>query len=150
MRGWSSIFAGFLLLGLAYWTYSMDGFGLMTMICGSASAMFFVRGAFGLEIGGADGATGLMEFMHNPADAIVDSATDKLADWLQDDQPQSTAAVAPDAGTAAAPPVVAPIVVPPRKVVAEGAMERYFAQQEAELAASASPEPVRGFGRKGL
>ena len=173
MRGWSSFVAGFLLLALAYWLYSLGGFGSEAMICGVAAAAFFLQGAFGLGVGAGDGATGLVDFIQNPADAIVDSAADRLGDWLSDreaaqeparatgvnhrqalvdwlhdKEPQAAAAVAP--GTAAAPPAAAPIVVQPLKVVAEGAMDRYFAQRDAELAASANPAPPRGFGRKGL
>ncbi len=148
MRGWSSFVAGFLLLASAYWLYSLGGFGSEAMICGVAAAAFFLQGAFGLGVGAGDGATGLVDFIQNPADAIVDSAADRLADWLQDDEPQAAAAAAP--ATAAAPPAAAPIVVQPLKVVAEGAMDRYFAQRDAELAASASPAPPRSFGRKGL
>jgi hypothetical protein len=87
------------------------------------------------------GATGLLEFIHNPGDAIVDNATDKLADWLHDSKQ-----------AAAAPPTVPaqPITVQPQKVIAEGAIERYFAQRDAELAAAANPAPRRNFGRKGL
>ncbi len=141
MRGWSSIFAGFLLLGVAYVTYTLDGFGTMTWICGGAAAMFFLRGAFGLEVGASGGAAGLLEFIQDPADAIVDSATDKLADWLKEDEPQAAAVATP---AASAPEPKQP------KVVAEGAMERYFAQRDAELAAAPSAAPLRSFGRKGL
>ncbi len=149
MRGWSSFIAGFLLLGLAYWLYSLGGFGSEAIICGVAAAAFLFRGAHGREVGGSDGATGLLEFIQDPADAIVDSATDKLADWLKPDEPQ-TATPAAATPTATPPAAVAPIVVQPHKVVAEGAMDRYFAQREAEFAAAANPAPPRSFGRKGL
>jgi len=150
MRGWSSFVAGFMLLALAYWLYSLGGLGSQAIICGAAAAAFFFRGAFGREIGGGDGATGLLEFVHNPADAIVDSATDKLADLLHNDKQQAAAGRAAATPTVVAPAPAAPIVVQPQKVVAEGAMDRYFAQRDAELAAAASPAPARGFGRKGL
>ena len=149
MRGWSSLLAGFLLLGLAYWLYSLEGMGSEALVCGVASAAFLLRGAFGREVGGADGASGLLDFIHDPADAIVDSATDKLADWFGDDQAKETRASEP--ATPAAVKPVQPILVEPAKPVAPGAMDRYFAQREAEAAAAASaPAPVRGFGRKGL
>ena len=149
MRGWSSFVAGFLLLVLAYWLYSLDGFGYQAAICGIAAAAFFLQGAFGLGVGAGEGATGLVEFIQNPADAIVDSATDKLADWFGDDQAKEKAASEP-AKTAVVTPVQ-PILVEPAKPVAPGAMDRYFAQREAEVAAAAATAaPVRSFGRKGL
>ena len=150
MRGWSSFIAGFLLLGLGYWLYSLGGFGSEALICGVAAAAFILQGAFGQGLGAGDGATGLLDFIQNPADAIVDSATDKLADWLQDDDPQAAAAPAAAAPAATPPAAAPPIIVQPHEVVAEGAMDRYFAQREAELAASAAQAPARGFGRKGL
>ena len=172
MRGWSSFVAGFLLLALGYWLYSLGGFGSEAIVCGVAAAGFLLQGAFGLGVGAGDNATGLIDFIQNPADAIVDSASDRLGDWLGDrkaegeptrgtgvnhrqalvdwlydrDEPEPAAAAA--VPPAAAPP--APIVVQPPKVVAEGAMDRYFAQREAEMAASAVQAPARGFGRKGL
>ena len=174
MRGWTSFVAGFLLLGLAYGLYSLGGFGSEAMICGVAAAAFFLQGAFGLGVGAGDGATGLVEFIQNPADAIVDSATDRLGDWLgdrksaqeparatgvnhrqalvdwlHDKEPQAAAAAATSAAAPAAAPAP-PIVVQPLKVVAEGAMDRYFAQRESEAAAAASAPAPRGFGRKGL
>ena len=84
MRGWTSFAAGVLLLALAYGLYSLGGFGSEAVICGIAAAAFFLQGAFGLGVGAGDGATGLVEFIQNPADAIVDSATDRLTDWLGD------------------------------------------------------------------
>ena len=174
MRGWTSFVAGFLLLALAYWLYSLGGFGSEAIICGVAAAGFILQGAFGLGVGAGDGATGLVEFIQNPADAIVDSATDRLGewlgdrkadeepdkkagvnhrqalvDWLHDKEPQAAAAAATSVAAPAAAPAP-PIVVQPLKVVAEGAMDRYYAQREAEAAAAASAPPVRSFGRKGL
>ena len=35
MRGWSSIFVGFLLLAAAYWSFASDGFGSSTLMCGT-------------------------------------------------------------------------------------------------------------------
>src|SRR5215210_5007198 len=84
MRGWTSFIAGFLLLAFAYWLYSLGGFGSEAMICGVAAAGFILQGAFGLGVGAGDNATGLVDFIRNPADAIVDSASDRLADWLGD------------------------------------------------------------------
>src|SRR5688572_17701060 len=100
MRGWSSIFAGFLILAVAYWTFAADGFGSATLICAAAAAFFLLRGAQGLGVEESGDPTALIDFVTDPADAIVDSATDKLADWLRDGRPQDSAGEAkfdPDA-----------------------------------------------------
>jgi thiol:disulfide interchange protein len=152
MRGWTSFIIGFLLLAVAYWSFTVEGFASSTLIFAALAGFFFICGAAGREVTDTGGATAIIDFVSNPADAIVDSATDKLADWLQDDQPQATTATSRAAATATAPvPALAtPIVVQPPKVVAEGAMDRYFAQREAEMAASAVQAPASSFGRKGL
>src|SRR5687768_12794761 len=121
MRGWSSIFAGFLLLGVAYWSFSAEGFDASTLLCAAAAAFFLFRGAHGLEVDVSNDPTALIDFVRDPADAIVDSATDKISDWLKDEKSEQEfdpdAAVArylaerdPDLGgaSAAAPPSPAP------------------------------------------
>ncbi len=133
MRGWSSIFAGFLLLGVAYWSFASDGFGSSTLLCAAAAAFFFFRGAQGLEVSETGDPSALVDFVSDPAEAIVDTATDRLADWLNDDEPNSAAAAEQ------------------RELAVEAAIARYMAQRGTEqAAASVSPGPPRGFGRKGL
>ena len=135
MRGWTSIAVGFLLLALAVWTYSFDGFGSLTLFCGVAAVFLFVRGAQGVSVGDSGDPTALIEFVTNPADAIVDSATDRFTDWMQGDK------ATPQASTVAEQP----------GFDADAAIARYLAQRETEPAdAPASPAPHRGFGRKGL
>lgn len=139
MRGWSAIFVGFLLLGLAVWSFAWDGFSSSTLICATAAAVIFFRGAQGMEINEVGDPLAVIEFVRNPADAIVDSATERLSDWL-DDRPNSTGAnqggFDPDA-----------------------VLDRYLAQRGPDpvaapaavsAVAATSPAPPRGFGRKGL
>ena len=128
MRGWSSIFVGFLLLGLAYWSFAVDGFGSSMLMCAAAAALFFFRGAQGLAVGEGGDPTAVFEFVRDPADAIVDTATERLTDWLNDDKKTEQVEFDPDAAVA-----------------------RYLAQRGTEpTAAPASPAPYRGFGRKGV
>ena len=82
MRGWSSFFVGFLLLGVAYWSYSADGFGTSTLMCGAAAAFCFFCGANGRAVSENGDPTAVIDFIKDPADAIVDSATDRLAEWM--------------------------------------------------------------------
>jgi hypothetical protein len=130
MRGWSSILVGFLLLGVAYWSFAVDGFGSSTLLCGVAASFFFFRGAQGQELdeGGGD-PTAVVDFVSDPAEAIVDSVTDRLADWLGEDKSKAEQAeFDPDA------------------VIA-----RHLAQRGTEPnAATASAAPPRSFGRKGV
>ncbi|WP_310468819.1 hypothetical protein [Sphingomonas sp.] len=139
MRGWSSILIAFFLLALAYWSYAASGLGSSTMAFGAAGAVFFVRGAYGLsarEAGDAGDTTAIIEFVTNPAGAIVDSATDKLGDWLQSDDKKPAADAAPEQP----------------KFDPDAALARYL-ENRAPAPAAAAPEaaaPPRGFGRKGL
>ena len=134
MRGWSSIAVGFLLLGLACWSFVGEGLGSSTLLCAAGALFFFFRGAQGLsadQAGDLGDATALFEFVSNPADAIVDTATDRLADWLND-QPK---------GAAADQPGFDP----------DAAVERYLAQRDTQPpAAPVNPAPYRSFGRKGV
>ncbi len=131
MRGWSSILVGFLLVGVAYWWFATDGFSSSMLLCVAAAAFFFFRGAQGLGVEQAGDPTAVVEFVSDPADAIVDSVTDRLADWLQDNESKA----AEDQS----------------KFDPDAAIARYLAQRGTEpTAAQASPAPIRGFGRKGL
>ena len=136
MRGWSSIFVAVLLLAVAFWSFAGDGFGSSTLICAAVAAFFFFRGAQGLSVGEAGDPSAVIDFVTDPADAIVDTATDRLSEWI-DDRPKAAAA-ADQPG-----------------FDADAALARYMAQREREPAAApavipASAAPARSFGRKGL
>jgi hypothetical protein len=135
MRGWSAIVVGFLLLGLAVWSFAWDGFSSSTLLCATAAAFIFFRGAQGMEINEVGDPLAVIEFVRNPADAIVDSATERLSDWF-DNQPDS-----PTAGE--------------EKFDPEAVVARYLEQRGSEPAAAPPaeppvPAPMRSFGRKGL
>ncbi len=139
MRGWSAIFVGLLLLALAVWSFVWDGFSSSTLIFATAAAFIFFRGAQGMEINEVGDPLAVIEFVKDPADAIVDSATERLSDWF-DNRPNGVEA---DQGG-----------FDPDAVV-----ERYLSQRGPDAMASpaaapaptaASPAPPRGFGRKGL
>ena len=130
MRGWSSFVAGFLLLGVAYWSFASDGFGSSTLMCAAAAAFFFYRGAQGQELDTTGDPTAVIDFVRDPTDAIVDSASDWLGEWFNDPKPAAEEAGGFD----------------PDAVIA-----RYIENRGPEL--GAQPEgatPVRGFGRKGM
>jgi hypothetical protein len=130
MRGWTSIFVGFLLLAVAVWVFTAEGLGASTLICGVAAGFFFFRGAQGLTVGESGDPTALIDFVANPADAIVDSATDRFAEWLGDGSPKD----APEQP----------------KFDVEAAFARYMEHRPADAPAVPSMAPQRGFGRKGL
>lgn len=131
MRGWTSMLVGFLLLGMAYWSFTADGFGLSTLMCAAASAFFFLRGAQGQEAGESGDPSALIDFVRDPADAIVDTATDRLADWLTPDENK--------------------VAAEKQGFDADAAIARYMAQRGPESpAVPAGPAPARGFGRKGV
>ena len=129
MRGWSSFFVGFLLLGVAYWSYSADGFGTSTLMCGAAAAFCFFCGANGRAVSENGDPTAVIDFIKDPADAIVDSATDRLAEWMGERKAaDEKAGFDPDA-----------------------ALARYMENRQPQPAAVPDvAAPVRSFGRKGL
>jgi hypothetical protein len=132
MRGWSSIFAGFLLLGIAYWAFATDGFGASMLMCAAAAAFFLFRGAQRLELDATGDPTAVADFVSDPAEAIVDTVTERLDDWLGEGRTKpAEEEFDPDAAVA-----------------------RYLAQRGTEPAspapAASSPSPVRTFGRKGV
>ena len=139
MRGWSAIFVGLLLLALAVWSFAWDGFSSSTLICATAAAFIFYRGAQGMEINEVGDPLAVIDFVKDPADAIVDSATERLSDWFDN---RTNSAGADEGG------------FDPDAVV-----ERYLSQRgpegiaspaSAPAPAATSPAPPRGFGRKGL
>ena len=117
-------------MALAGWIFSADGFGSSTLICAVAAGFFLIRGAQGLTVGESGDPIALIEFVTNPADAIVDSATDRVSDWLGD----ATAKEAPE--------------LP--KFDVDAAFARYMERRPIEAPAVVSTAPQRGFGRKGL
>ena len=135
MRGWSAIVVGFLLLGLAVWSFVWDGFNSSTVMVATAAGFAFVRGAQGLGIGEVGDPSALVDFAMNPAGAIVDSAADRLSDWLDD---------------APTPPTAQADKFDPDAVVARYVEQRAIEPAAAPAPAATSPAPPRGFGRKGL
>ena len=132
MRGWTSMLVGFLLLGMAYWSFAADGIGMSAVLCISASAYFFFRGANGMPIGDVGDPSAVIDFIKDPADAIVDTATDRFADWCGS-KPDSAEAEEQS------------------KFDPDAVIARYLDQRVSQPAPQ--PEvaaPVRAFGRKGL
>jgi hypothetical protein len=139
MRGWTSFVVGFLILGIAYWSFTVDGLGTSTLMFAALALFFFVCGAAGREVSDAGGPTAVIDFVTNPADAIVDSATDKLADWLGDDTSKEQQAQQAQK---------ADVPVQKYKFEHGDALARYWEQRDAESAGTAAAPPQRGFGRK--
>ena len=135
MRGWSAIVVGFLLLGLAVWSFLWDRFNSSTVMVATAAGFAFVRGAQGLGIGEVGAPSALVEFAMNPAGAIVDSAADRLSDWLED---------------ASTPPTAQAETFDPDAVVARYVEQRGTEPAAAPAPAAASLAPLRSFGRKGV
>ena len=145
MRGWSSIFVGLLLFAVAGWTFFSDGFGSETVILSAAGGFFLFLGGQGLTVGEAGNPIALVDFVRDPAGAIVDTATDRLGDWFNDDKPAPESAPAAEAEKPKFDP--------------DAVIERYLAQRPTapapETAADAAagfahPAPPRTFGRKGI
>ena len=128
------MFVGFLLLGLAVWSFAWDGFNSSTLMVAAAAAFIFVRAAQGMGLGEVGDPLAVIEFVRNPADAIVDSATERLGDWLTADEPTSgreeEGKFNPDA------------------VVARYLEQRGSEPAAASPAATSIPAPMRSFGRK--
>ena len=126
---------GFFLLGLGYWSYAAEGFGSSTLLCGAAAAVFFFRGAQGMaagEAGNIGDSTAIVDFVTNPAEAIVDTATDRLSDWVNSGDVKPATA---DEHSKFDPDAV---------------LARYIEKRGAgPTAAPAAAAPIRSFGRKG-
>ena len=151
MRGWSSFFVGFLLLGLAYWSYSAEGLGSSALLCGAAAAFFFFCGANGRALSENADPTAVIDFIKDPADAIVDSATDRLGDWLGDREADEEPAKATGTNHRQALVDWLHDRDEPAPFDPDAAFARYMENREAQPAAA--PEvvpPMRSFGRKGL
>ena len=140
MRGWTSILVGFLLLGLAYVSFAWNGMGASTFLCGVAAASFFFRGAQGAAAGDVGDPTAVVDFVKDPAGAIVESAVERLGGLFEAKPKTSAAAVEQPAFDA------------------DAALARYLAKRGPEPAAPFSPadqtapatSAPRGFGRKGM
>ncbi len=129
MRGWTSYLVGFLLLGLAVWSFSADGLGSSALLFAAGAAFFVYCGAHGREVSETGDPIAVIDFVKNPADAIVDSATERLGEWLK--EPKSAA----DETTKFDPDAV---------------IARYIKNRGAEpVVEPQSPAPIQGFGRKG-
>ena len=148
MRGWSSLLIGFFLLGLAYWSFAFEGLGSSTLLCGAAALVFFYRGAQGMaagEAGDAGDPLAIVEFVSNPAEAIVDSATERLGECLRETKSAVTDWLGESKSAEAEPSGFDPDAVIARY------LENRGEDRGAEPATHpVSAAPVRGFGRKGL
>ena len=82
MRGWTSYFIGTLLLAIAIWSYSSGGFSSTTILFGALALLMFFRGANGEPVTGAEDIMAPMEFIQNPAEAIVEAAVDKVGEMF--------------------------------------------------------------------
>ena len=140
--------AGFLLLGVAYWSFATDGFGGSMLMCAAAAAFFFCRGAQGQELDTTGDPTAVIDFVRDPAEAIVDTATDRLGDWLGENR---KAKEEPADGTVANHRQALanwlhdrdePAAFDPDAVIA-----RYMENREPQPESAA---PIRTFGRKGV
>ncbi len=144
MRGLSSYLAGIALLALAFWAFSKSGMSTAAVTFAATAAFFFVRGSQGREASAAGDFTAPMDFIANPAGAIVDSAVDQFRDMLaakEDDKADHTADVTADEKRREPAPSAA----------LEAALARHIEkQQEAVAPAGASAPERRVFGRKGL
>jgi hypothetical protein len=129
LRGLPSIVVGVGLLGLGAWILMHFGYNHAVLVCIGAGVVMLVRGVMGIGLFGGGDPTELAQFVTNPADAIVDSAIDKAADMIGEARKKEAEEL------------------PSFDV--DAAFARYMANRP-EPAANAMPQPVRGFGRKGI
>ena len=130
MRGMSSIIVGILLAGAGAWLYMEGGFGTEVLVLVAAGALLGARGCMGSDISSVDDVAAPIEFLRNPAGAIVDEATDRLTEMLtqkKQPEPEPVSTFDPDA-----------------------AIARYLENRPVQEAAPPQHPPIRGFGRKGL
>ena len=147
MRGWSSFLVGFLLLGVAYWSFTAEGLGSSTLMCAAAAAFFFYRGALGQELDTTGDPTAVIEFVRDPAEAIVDTATDRLGDWLGDRKAEEKPADGRGVNHRQALVDWLHDRDEPAAFDPDAAIARYMENREPQ---QDIPAPVRSFGRKGL
>jgi hypothetical protein len=147
MRGWSAIFVSFLLLALAVWSFAWDGFSSSTLMCAVAGAFIFFKGAQGMGIREVGDPLAVIDFVKNPADAIVDSASDRLADWLGDRKAAEEPAKSTSVNHRQALVDWLHDRDEPAAFDPDAAIARYMENREPQPESAA---PIRGFGRKGL
>lgn len=142
MGGLTSILGGLVLLAIAVWFYiSGGGFSASTLALLVGAAVLFLRGAQGRSLTEAGDVTAPMDFVANPADAIVDAVAERVAGVVPGRTGRKVAEV-PDSP----------------KFDADAALARYLENRPPDLPPiapplaqpSAEPAPRRGFGRKGL
>ncbi len=151
MRGWSAIFVSFVLLGLAVWSFAWDGFSSSTLMCAVAAAFIFYRGVQGMEITEVGDPLAVIDFVKNPADAIVDSASDRLADWLGDRNAAEEPAESTSVNHRQALVDWLHDRDEPAAFDPDAAIARYLENRGPEIATQPeSAVPIRSFGRKGL
>ena len=79
MGGLTSILGGLVLLAIAVWFYiSGGGFSASTLALLVGAAVLFLRGAQGRSLTQAGDVTAPMDFVANPADAIVDAVVERF------------------------------------------------------------------------
>ena len=133
MRGVTSIGAAILLMAIAGWTASRSGVNAASMAFAAASCVLLFRGVQGQGLKTSAGdASGTLDFVRNPGEAIVDSAIDTIGEFLKDDGKKAE----PEKGA----------------FDADAAIARYMANRpETAPMPQADAAPVRAqFGRKGL
>lgn len=141
MGGLTSIFGGLILLAFAVWSYiSGGGFDTTVLALLVGAAVLFWHGVQGRGVTQAGDIIAPMEFVKNPAEAIVDAAVERVSAAV----PQRRKSWD---------------VEEPAKFDADAALAHYMANRPADLPAppptesappSFDPAPRRGFGRKGL
>ena len=141
MGGLTSILGGLVMFAIAVWSYMTGGFSTATLVFLVGAGVLFLRGAQGRSLTQAGDVVAPMDFVANPADAIVDAVTERVTGLVpgrpaKKSEPEEQGP-AFDADAALArylenrpadlPPIVPPIAPP-----------------------LAEPAPRRSFGRKGL
>ena len=142
MGGLTSILGGLVLLAIAVWFYiGGGGFSASTLALLVGAAVLFLRGAQGRSLTQAGDVTAPMDFVANPADAIVDAVVERV----------------PGLGPRRAARKSEPEEDGPA-FDADAALARYLENRPADLPPIVPPvappiaqsAPRRGFGRKGL
>jgi hypothetical protein len=134
MRGVTSIAVGAGLLAVAIGMAAYGASLTTVLIFGAGALVLFYRGFQGQGVGTVEDVTAPMDFISNPAGAIVDAATDKVGEMLM------------EARRPAEPKE-------PPAFDADAALARYLANRPAPAPSSSAADPAparRQFGRKGL
>ena len=141
MGGLTSIIAGLVLFAIAVWSYMDGGFSASTLAFLVGAGVLIFKGAQGQNLTQAGDVSATMDFVKDPAEAIVDAVVERVPGLgprrpVRKSEPEEQGP-AFDADAALArylenrpadlPPIVPPIAPP-----------------------MGEPAPRRGFGRKGL